>query len=136
MNRSAVSLLTDRATVAIPITAARPGAAGDGVDIKTWRSGSFTSPFAVVLIDGDQAITLSSPTGGAGGPELWGLINGLWKPLTFLNKGASIAIADATHGYAEEVEHVGICTRLHVAATPDVGAPTVIFIPLESWGGA
>jgi hypothetical protein len=117
------------------VVGARPSAAGDGVDIAAWRKSAYTPELAVVLLDGTLAAGLTAPGGGADGVELWGYVNSLWKFMGSLKSGGQINIIGATQGYAEEVQHVGIATRLAIAATVSAGVVTATFAPLELWGG-
>lgn len=124
------SLLSHLAT-GTAVVGARPAAAGDGVDITAWRSGSYAPRVAMVLIDGDQALDIAA-LGGSAGVELWGLILAKWKLIGFLHASATIPIVDATHGYAEELDDLGAFTRLAIAGTPSIGAATYGFVPMET----
>ncbi len=131
-----IAPLWELITAAQPIvTTVRPALVTDGVDITTWRTSSYAPPLAVVLIEGSAAADLTSPT-GADGVELWGLIQAKWKFLGVLKSGATIHIISADLGHAEEIEHVGIATRLFVAATVSAGNVTAKFAPLEQLGAA
>lgn len=122
----------------------RPALVGDGADVTGWYSSNASGPFAMVLLDGDQAANLIAPGGASNAVELWGLfpfavggivINGVnhqWFRIGILNQGNLIPIVDATHGYAEEFQHVGVAKRLAVAAQVSAGNVTATFVPLET----
>lgn len=116
---------------------ARPAAAGDGIDITSWKSGAFSPRVALVLIDGDQALNINSPAGGANGAEVWGRITvggaSKWKLIGYLNSSAAVPIASATLGYVAELDDLAPFDRLLIAGTPSVGAPTYSFVALETW---
>jgi hypothetical protein len=124
----------DNKLVQVAIAAARPTTALHGVDVTSWRTGVFfSSQMAALLVDGDQAMTIASPTGGALGVELWGYRLAQWWRIGYLNDGASIDIAGNLQGYAAEVDIIGIFDRIAVAGTPNVGAAIAKLIPIESW---
>lgn len=125
-----VALLEDKVTATVAI-GARPNAAGDGLDITTWRVGAFTPERAVAMIDGSIAAALTAPAAGLDGVEIWGYILGQWWLIGSLNGRQQVNIASDTQGYAEEIADIGACTRLAVAATVSAGAATVKFCPLE-----
>jgi hypothetical protein len=125
-------LLLESSLVTVAVAATRPSADGDGVDITGWRlGGGFGPSRAALFLDGSEAQTLTSPTGGADGPELWGYRLSQWWRLGYLNNGADIVIAGASQGFPTEVDVVGIFERLAVAATPSAGTTTAKFAPLQ-----
>lgn len=120
--------------VEVAVSATRPSAAGDGEDITTWRMPEgFAPALAALLLDGSEALTLESPTGGAEGPELWGYRLEKWWRLGVLNNGADIAIAGAGQGFATEIAVIGAFERLAVVGTPTAGSATAYLIPLQEW---
>lgn len=132
--RSMVALLEEKA-LQVAVVATRPSAAGDGVDISSWRSsGNFSNPVAAVFVDGSQAQTVDSPTGGSSGVELWGYRFSQWWLLGFLNNKTAIPIAGAAQGFAQQVDVIGIFERLAVAGTVSGGAATAKLVPLEALG--
>ncbi len=115
------------------VVGARPTVAGDGVDITPWRKSAYTPELALVQLTGTLAASLLAPATGNDGVELWGYVNGIWCFMGALKGGAAIAIVGATQGHAEEVQHVGIATRLAIAATVSAGVVTATFTPIEVW---
>lgn len=133
MSRSLVALLEGK-LVQHNVGVTRPTLAGDGVDVLSWRTnGEYSSPLAAVFLDGDQALTLGPPTGGATGPELWGYRLGQWWRIGYLNDGEDVAIAGNVQGFAQAMNVVGIFERLCVAGTPSVGAVVAKLAPIDSW---
>jgi hypothetical protein len=51
-----------------------------------------------------------------------------------LNRGRDVPIASAALGYTEELDDIGVFTRILVAGTPSVGTATYSFTPLEVTG--
>ena len=127
--------------VSTVISAARPSLATDGVDITSWRdNGTFAPPLAAMMISGDEAMTLTSPAGGTRGVELYGysVLNGSghWWLIGYVNDGQDIVIASATLGYAQEVDVLGVFTRLEVVAGGIPVGHTALaqFAPIDHWG--
>lgn len=124
----------DNKLVQVTITAARPALATDGVDVTSWRTNLFFSAqMAEVLIDGDGAMTITVPTGGAGGVELWGYRLSQWWRIGFLNDGADIVIVGDLQGYAAQVDLIGTFDRIAIAGTPSAGTAIAKLIPIEVW---
>lgn len=135
------SLLTSLAT-ATGTVGARPGLVTDGVDISSWKSGSFMPREAAVLFDG-AALSTIAPTDATlipSGAELWGLVvlsptvPGKWKfvgPLQMY--GGNIVLVDATHGFTTQINDPSPFTRLAIAGTVTGGAASYAFVPLETW---
>jgi hypothetical protein len=119
------------------VPAARPTLVSDGISLAAWKTNAaFSATNAVVLIDGSAASTLNSPTGGAGGAEIWGYIAGgvnQWFRIGYLNDGANVDIASDTQGYAQQIAGAAVFDRLCVCGTPSAGAFTARFIPIETW---
>ena len=131
--RALVALLEDK-LVSVAVAAARPAVAGDGVDITSWRtSGQFSGPLAAIFLDGSQAQTINSPTGGASGVELWGYRLSQWWLIGYLNAGTAIPVVGVDQGFAAEVNVIGIFDRLAVAGTPSAGTTTAKLVPMEQW---
>lgn len=124
----------DAKLVQVAISTTRPTLAGHGVDVTTWRSNVFfSSQMAVLMIDGDAAMSITSPTGGASGVELWGYRLSQWWRIGFLNDGQAVDIAGASQGYAAQVDIIGIFDRLAICGTPSAGAAVANLIPIEVW---
>ena len=124
----------DAKLVQVAITATRPSTALHGVDVTSWRTGVFfSSQMAALLVDGDRAMTIASPTLGANGVELWGYRLSQWWRIGYLNDGQSIDIAGDLQGYATEVDIIGIFDRIAIAGTPSAGTAVAKLIPIESW---
>ena len=120
--------------VTTTVTAARPSAASDGVDVTSWRwsnLGAFAPRRAVLFLDGSQAQTLASPTGGSEGPEVWGQVLGQWWRAGVVNNGASVEIAGASQGAALEIVVMGVFERLAIAGTPSAGTCVAKLAPIE-----
>lgn len=129
--RSLVAQLADRLVQHL-ITGTRPVLATDGVDLATWKTGGAYGPVsAAIYFDGSAPATLTAPTGGAIGVELWGLKLGQWWLIGALNAGAAIVIVSETLGSTLQVEGVGGFDRLFVAGTSSAGAATAQLVPLE-----
>ncbi len=129
--RSLVAQLTDRA-VSHAINGARPAALTDGVDLATWKTqGAYGFVSALIYFDGTGAATITAPTGGAAGVELWGLKSGQWWLIGSLNAGSSIVIVADTLGNVTQTDSVGGFDRLFVAGTMSSGTGTAQFVPLE-----
>lgn len=113
---------------------ARPTLAGDGIDVTSWRTGAaFSSPRAVAQIDGTVAATLSSPAGGAKGPEVWGYVDAQWWLIGYLNNGQDVPIVGNLQGFAQELDVIGIFDRIAIAATVSAGAATAKLYPIDVW---
>lgn len=131
--RNVFALLTNR-IVAIPVTAARPSIVTDGADVTSWRAdGTYASRLASLFIGGTVACTITSPTGGASGVELWGYRLAAWWRIGYLNDGADIAITSATQGYATQVDTLGVFDRLAIAGTASAGVASSQAAPVESF---
>lgn len=122
------------ATVAVSAT--RPILSSDGVSVTHWRAnGAFAPPLAVVFLDGSTAQTITVPTGGSEGVELWGYRLSTWWKIGFLHNAADIVIAGASQGFAQEVNILGVFERLAVAGTPSSGTTQASFAPIDHWTG-
>lgn len=141
MRRTLVAVNYGR-LVSTTIATARPASSSDGVDITGWRdNGTFAPPLAVMMISGDEAMTLTSPSGGTRGVELYGYSGGTggsnkWWLIGYLNDGLDIVVASAILGYAQEVDILGVFTRLAVVASgvPGGHTATAQFAPIDHWG--
>lgn len=126
--------MREQAELLIAVSATRPSGAGAGVDVTSWRQNAlFGPPLAAVFLDGSGAQTLSSPTGGTAGPELWGYVKGEWWLIGYLNNGTDIAIVGAAQGFAQEMQVMGIFERLAVAATISAGTCNARLFPIDHW---
>lgn len=135
MQRTLVAM-NDGRLVTTPIVTARPAGALAGVDITGWRdNGIFAPPIAGMFVAGSQALVLDSPAGGVRGAELYGWRLSKWWLIGYLNDGVAIDIGGADLGYAQEVNILGIFTRLAVVASVSVGTASVTFAPIDHWGG-
>jgi hypothetical protein len=135
MSRTLVAL-NEGLIVTTPIATTRPTGAGDGVSITGWLSnGIFSPPLAGMFISGSGVLTLDSPTGGTRGAELYGWRLSKWWLIGYLNDGTAIGIGGAGLGYAQEVNILGIFTRLAVAASVSAGTAQAQFAPIDHWGG-
>jgi hypothetical protein len=133
MSSSLVAMLEEK-LVQVAVTAARPAIGSDGVDVTSWRiNGSFSTPLAALFVDGDRAMTITSPTGGTAGVELWGYRLAQWWLIGILNKGDDIVIAGAAQGYACECDVVGIFESLAIAGTVSAGAAVGKLAPIQTW---
>ena len=129
--REVISLLKSYVTATVAV-GDRPSAASDGVDITTWRLDSSNAPrLAQVFIDGSGAASITSPSDGSIGVELWGYTMGQWWLIAVLNSGNDIPIAGDTQGFAQSVNEIGDFDRLAVAGTVSAGSATAKFAPLE-----
>lgn len=124
-------ILLESVKVTATVSSTRPSAAGDGVDITTWRQAGWAPTKAALFITGSETASLTSPTGGSDGPELWGYRLEAWHKLGHLNNGSAIEIAGAAQGFATEVNLVGICERLAVAGTASAGTATAKIVPIQ-----
>jgi hypothetical protein len=128
--------------VTTQIASARPALSTDGVDITGWRdNGTFAPPLAVMMISGDEGMDLTSPSGGTRGVELYGYSGGTggsnkWWLIGYLNDGLDIVLASAVLGYAQEVNVLGVFTRLAVVASgvPGGHIANAQFAPVDHWG--
>lgn len=128
--------ISESKLLSIAVSTTRPATAEDGVDITSWRltaSAGYGPSVAAVFLDGTEALTLDSPTGGIDGPEIWGYRLAKWYRLGYLNNGLPIPIASASLGFAAQVEGVGIFERIAIAATPSAGSATASLIPIQEW---
>lgn len=133
MSRTLLALL-DAKLVQHAISADRPTTAVDGQSITSWRvNGAFSMPLAAVMIDGDQALTLSSPTGGTEGVELWGYVLGQWWRIGVLHNGADIPIAGNLQGFVQQIQIIGIFERLCIAGTLSAGNAVAKLAPIDQW---
>lgn len=132
--------LTQLETAAVAI-GARPSAAGDGVDITTWKvNGQFghVNCTAYIKSDGAGACTVTSPSGGSHGVEVWiGKTNNAgvfhWWLVGYLNGGVDVDVPNNV-GSAFSLELAAIGSRLALAGVPSAHAPTYYFEPIETWG--
>ncbi len=119
-------------TAATAIVATRPSVVGDGVSVASFPYG--TSRICIEL-DGDAAITLSDPTAGTLGVEVWAwdaaFSTGQWFLVGILNNGADILLVGAAQGWAEVLDLGRPYDRLCVSATESTGAATYTIVPLE-----
>jgi hypothetical protein len=122
--------------VQLTISDVRPTAIGDGVDISSWQdNGAFAPPLAGMFISGSTAQTLTSPPTGTRGVELYGWRLSKWWLIGYLNDGQDIVISSASQGYAQEVNVLGIFTRLCVVASISAGTSMAQFAPIDHWTG-
>ncbi len=129
--REVIELRKGQATSATAI-GARPALSTDGVDVTTWRPDGKRSPrLAQVFIAGSTAASITEPSSGTIGVELWGYVLGQWWLLGALNSGNAIPIVSATQGHAETLNEIGDFDRLAVAGTVSAGTATYVFAPLE-----
>ena len=131
MSRTLVAQMPER-VVQHALTGSRPVSVTDGVDLSSWRSGPYSPTAAEIYLDGSIAASLTAPTGGTIGVELWGLKLGQWWLLGSINAGAAIPIVSDTLGAAQRVvDVIGGFDRLFVAGTTSAGTVTAQFVPLE-----
>ena len=117
---------TGLAPAAAAISATRPSdAATHGVDVTALRG---VSRYTIKL-DADQARTVTSPTGGTSGVELWGCEQAQWSFIGLLNNGADISIVANTQSWITVVDLGRSYDRLEVAGTGT--NVTKQFIPIE-----
>jgi hypothetical protein len=129
--------MNESALVTMAVSATRPAASTDGVDIMPWRAnGLFAPPLAGMFISGSVALTLQAPAGGVRGVELYGWRLSKWWLIGYLNDGADIVINGAGLGYAQEVNILGIFERLCVVGVPTTGTVTASFAPVDHWTGS
>lgn len=120
--------------VTVAVAAARPSLAGDGVDITSWRTnGEFSSRMAALFLDGSAAQTLTSPTGGTKGVELWGYRLSQWWLIGIINNGEDVVIVGTGQGFACEIDVVGIFEKLAIAGTPSTGSCQASLAPIQEW---
>jgi len=131
MTRNLFAMLENK-LVETAVTAARPSAPGDGVDVTSWRTNGFSGASAAVMLKGSAAATVTSPTDGAQGVELWGYVLGKWRLIVELRDGRDITV-DADRGYAQEANVIGVFERLAIAGTVSAGAVTGQIAPIEGW---
>lgn len=115
---------------------ARPAAAGDGVDISSWHQiyGSYSPQMFTIFVNGSAAATVSSPTGGANGAEVWMYFADLakWELIGWLNDKNSITVVGANQGWSQNLQFTGIGDKIAVAGTWSAGTPDVQIEPLET----
>jgi hypothetical protein len=122
---------TSIATPVTLVTATRPSnTASDGVALDGWATanGRTAVESAILVVDSTLAGTITSPTGGTLGPELWGLILGEWRMMGLLD---DIVIVDANRGAAIPLGAIACASRIAVAGTPSAGAPNFRLLPIE-----
>lgn len=117
--------------VSATISATRPSGATDGVDTTGWYSGGMAPGRVYVAIDGSVAATLSDPTGGTAGVEIWGYESAQWFIVGILNDGADVPIVGGSQGSAFVVDLGRAYDRLAIAGTPSAGAITSRIVPLD-----
>lgn len=131
--RSIVSLASGSLAQQIIATTVRPAAAGDGVDIKFWRTNNqFSAGMAAVFLSGTAPATVNAPA-GALGAELWGYAMTKWWLAGVLHDGLDIPIIGASQGFMQQLSILGIFERLAVAATVSAGIVTATFVPVEAY---
>lgn len=134
MARQYATPINSLKTAATAIVATRPTVVGDGVSVSTFPIG--TSRVSI-LLDGGGALTLSDPTGGTAGVEVWAWDASFSTPQWFLvgilNDGADIPIVADTQGAAFVLDLGRSWDRLCVSATESAGAATYTIVPLEVW---
>jgi hypothetical protein len=117
------------------LTGARPVSVADGVDTSTWRSGAYGPFSAQIYLDGNQAASVTQPTGGTAGVEVWALktVNGStqWYRIAVLNAGSPIPLVSDVLGESERLDFIGSFDRLFIAGTASAGAVTATFVPYE-----
>lgn len=114
----------------------KPTTGGHGIDVSTWKQGSYTFTRLLVYLEGDgSGQTLDKPTGGAGGPELWtyrkdssGAFK--WWLIAYLNGGVVCPIP-ASGGRICDGASLAIGDRLAVVGKLSAGALTYAFEPVE-----
>lgn len=104
-----------------------PSAAGDGVDVTSWRNGGYAPDAVDVALDGDGAIAITAGAYLAG----YNASADAWRKLAELNEGAAISLT-AGVGYAERFVDVGGYDELKVVDTGDTGTHTVKLTPIET----
>lgn len=131
-NRSIISLNIPAAVNGV-VLATQPINPGDGADITPWRTNNlFSAGIGSVFIVG-AACTITKPTGGVGGVELWGYAMSKWWFAGVLHDGADIPIVGVNQGFMQQLEVLGSFERLCVAGFFSAGAPTVTFVPIEAY---
>lgn len=116
------------APAAAAISTTRPSdASAHGVDMTALRGVSRYT----IKIDADAARTITSPTGGSSGVELWGCEQSQWSLIGLLNNGADITIIADTQSWSVTVDLGRSYDRLEVAGTKSAGTVTKQFIPIE-----
>lgn len=128
-----VQALTGKATAATATSTTRPAAAGDGVDVTTWKQGGYQIPSFLVTLTPDANRTIDAPTGGALGPEIWSYIAGVWTLIAYYTERAVVAVPLPARG---DVFHdLVVGDRLIVAGTKSGGTMTYKFTPIERTRG-
>lgn len=139
MSRRTLAAMNTSRIVETVTTTARPTTALHGVSVEGWsENGGFSPPLAAVFLSADEAQTLDAPTGGTAGPEIWCYHPSLgWNRTGYLNDGQPIEIAGNGQGYAQELNVMGIFTRIAIAATRTAGThpTTAKLAPIDHWTG-
>ncbi len=129
-----LTAMNEALLVTAVVSPTRPSDVSHGVDITSWRTNGLFSPAnAVVFVDGDDVMTISSPTDGANGVELWGYRLSRWSRIGYLNDGADVDIAGDGQGFAQPIGVVGVFERLAIAGTPSIGAAVADLAPIDTW---
>ena len=114
------------------LSGARPAAPTDGIDLASWQSGAYSPTEAQLYLDGTAAASVTAPTGGTAGVELWGFKLGQWWLIGSLRSGAAIPIASDVLGAAERIAGIGGFDRLFLAGTASTGTITARLVPVEA----
>lgn len=110
---------------------ARPTLAGDGAALTAWRRGRYSPDWLVVYLTCTVAATLTKPTGGVTGVEVWGYKDGLWWLHSFLNGGADIPLVlGSVGGFAALIRFGGIFDRVAVAGAASAGTASAAVEPI------
>ncbi len=121
----------------VAVSATRPTSALHGVDVMHWRAnGVFAPVLACLFLDGTLAATLTSPTDGTSGVELWGYRLSQWWRLGYINDSVDVELAGNLQGFAQQLDVIGVFERLCIAGTVSAGAATAKLAPIDSWSGA
>lgn len=114
------------------LVGARPTLATDGVSIAPWTVSGSAPNVAVLFLDGTVACTVGAPATGLNGVELYGYAAGRakWCWIPFIHNGADVPIFSALQSWCQEVDKLGIYSRLAVAGIATAGVVTATFIPL------
>lgn len=114
------------------LVGARPTLATDGVSIAPWTVSGSAPNVAVLFLDGTLPCTVGVPVGGFNGVELYGYAaaRAKWCWIPFIHNGADVPIFSALQSFCQEVDKLGVYSRLAVAGIPTAGIVTATFIPL------